>query len=1103
MADLLAPGDIVRQRWKIDKKIGGGGFGEIYRAYDLVTKDSVALKVESVNQSKQVLKMEVAVLKKLQGCSHVCKFVSCGRNENFNYLVMSLQGSNLAELRRSQPKGVFSQSTMLRLGFQILRSIKAIHEAGFLHRDIKPSNFAMGSSPDTCHSCFMLDFGLARQFTKGNGEVRPARGSAGFRGTVRYASINAHENKEMGRQDDLWSFFYMMAEFAIGHLPWRKIKDKEQVGKMKKAYDHQLFLKWLPPEFKQFLDHISKLKYEDKPDYKMLISTIEKAIAKKSIKESDPFDWEKMPSDVSQATTTTSTPPVGQIYTTPPDNKLDLPNLHASDRVSPSVDMLEDHSENGNEANRKDSGLNNGNAINKFGTSDRGVIQKIREVLDAVEKDGGNFLKPQAVYLQRAVKQEKMVNGERKLETPALISAIVQDVQRAQIGGSEKQDILDKPDCNEIEIIPVPQIKTNDEHNENNKVGNDSVELAKPETGGMKGIVGSQHSLEVGMDLDKVEHFNSGNPLQLNLEQVASFESEFKKEQTPPTVPVSQESPSPAAHVPGVPLPIIRELSSPDSLPPKLDFTGIDASPERKGEVEESRFAHPWSPGVVEDQPIVYMPPPVVETECVEELEELANVGRKERQVVAVASSHHLSALFDHHYHHDDLKKHVRELPLDSEPVRHSSDDKKTHDEVSSHKLDHKSGGESPDREAPPPGNLYRVPSILEQMVDEPQAEVGENRPLYRVPSVLEQMMDEPPAEEADEPNPHDIDEYRLDSAEFASDRQEGSSHSHHALHVPGSAVGVTTCDHLHFRDSEAGYIIGDTEVAPEAEGGSSISEASEGGNSVDGNQCEFPLDIEGSAEAGQIKSRSSQEDKGMIDEKLIVSATNGDNENKAASNEEQFHKTSLEEKESDSEKINDPLDEIPKVSDMFGNADSNVQFYIGENHEEMHEYSEPLSSREDKLDNNFYSEGEREKLAEDVNKVDANLDAEVNAAPEKSPVKGAMSLLVAAEPRIPSFNDLYNNEEEQQNSAEDEADEEADDYWTRDEPGALSNGWDFGRLETNESHHRDDLLRPKPPPGRSERGCSSARLRRYKPTKSRLDFIRPLVAISDKPEFI
>lgn len=49
------------------KKIGGGGFGEIYEGLDLVTKEQVALKVESARQPKQVLKMEVAVLKKLQG----------------------------------------------------------------------------------------------------------------------------------------------------------------------------------------------------------------------------------------------------------------------------------------------------------------------------------------------------------------------------------------------------------------------------------------------------------------------------------------------------------------------------------------------------------------------------------------------------------------------------------------------------------------------------------------------------------------------------------------------------------------------------------------------------------------------------------------------------------------------------------------------------------------------------------------------------------------------------------------------------------------------------------------------------------------------------
>ena len=49
------------------RKIGGGGFGEIYEGLDTVTKESVALKLESAKQPKQVLKMEVAVLKKLQG----------------------------------------------------------------------------------------------------------------------------------------------------------------------------------------------------------------------------------------------------------------------------------------------------------------------------------------------------------------------------------------------------------------------------------------------------------------------------------------------------------------------------------------------------------------------------------------------------------------------------------------------------------------------------------------------------------------------------------------------------------------------------------------------------------------------------------------------------------------------------------------------------------------------------------------------------------------------------------------------------------------------------------------------------------------------------
>ncbi|XP_009291538.1 tau-tubulin kinase 2 isoform X2 [Danio rerio] len=315
--DILSTGILVKERWKILKKIGGGGFGEIYEALDLMTRTSVALKAESAQQPKQVLKMEVAVLKKLQGKDHVCRFVGCGRNDRFNYVVMELQGRNLADLRRSMNRGTFTVSTTLRLGLQILEAIESIHSVGFLHRDIKPSNFAMGRFPSTCRTCYMLDFGLARQFTNSCQEVRPPRPVAGFRGTVRYASINAHKNKEMGRHDDLWSLFYMLVEFLVGQLPWRKIKDKEQVGKLKETYDHRLMLKHLPPQFTVFLDHISNLDYFTKPDYQLLRTVFENSMRTYNVVENDPYDWERISSDSPMTITATANTPQHHTRLTP------------------------------------------------------------------------------------------------------------------------------------------------------------------------------------------------------------------------------------------------------------------------------------------------------------------------------------------------------------------------------------------------------------------------------------------------------------------------------------------------------------------------------------------------------------------------------------------------------------------------------------------------------------------------------------------------------------------------------------------------------------------------------------------------------------------
>lgn len=253
---------------------------------------------------------------------------------------MQLQGKNLAELRRScctnrgSSSASFSLSTALRLGLQILRSIEAIHKVGFLHRDIKPSNFAIGRHSHNNRVVYMLDFGLARQYIVASPnpksgepakfEVRPPRAAAGFRGTVRYASMNAHKNKEMGRHDDLWSLLYMIVEFVNGSLPWRKIKDKEQVGQMKERYDHRLLLKHLPPDFKLFLEHIQSLSYYDAPDYDFLASIFERCMKRRCISESDPLDWEMLQQEKenkNQLTTPVAATPIAQTPTTGP-NKL-------------------------------------------------------------------------------------------------------------------------------------------------------------------------------------------------------------------------------------------------------------------------------------------------------------------------------------------------------------------------------------------------------------------------------------------------------------------------------------------------------------------------------------------------------------------------------------------------------------------------------------------------------------------------------------------------------------------------------------------------------------------------------------------------------------
>lgn len=154
------------------------------------------------------------------------------------------------------------------------------------------SNFVIGLYPPSLRrEFFLIDFGLARRYITGTGEIRQARDFTGFRGTARYASINSHMCRDLSRRDDMWSVFYLLVEFAKGSLPWGKLRDKvcnttfpylteqDKIGEVKIQWNTSELVKGLPPEFLQFMNHLQSLKYSDAPDYNFLKNLLKTSLS--------------------------------------------------------------------------------------------------------------------------------------------------------------------------------------------------------------------------------------------------------------------------------------------------------------------------------------------------------------------------------------------------------------------------------------------------------------------------------------------------------------------------------------------------------------------------------------------------------------------------------------------------------------------------------------------------------------------------------------------------------------------------------------------------------------------------------------------------------
>ncbi|CAD5222813.1 unnamed protein product [Bursaphelenchus okinawaensis] len=294
----LQKGDKVGP-WEVIRKLGEGGFGAVYlvRAGSNA-KVEFALKAEKASEVVKVLKMEVFVLGELKRkrAKHFCDLFDSGNIGNYNYVVMTLVGPSFHDLRKKYTdpaKQKFTLGCALSIGIKCVEAIEELHSVGYLHRDIKPGNFAVGKSD--YRKVLMLDFGMARKFLDAKGEIRKPRWAAGFRGTVRYAPLSCHISREQCRKDDLETWMYMQIELTKGYLPWKRIENREEVGRCKDKCRNdniQELFGGCPKEYIHILDYVDNLRYYDVPNYEKIRGFLRSGIAMNNVKEV-PYDWEE------------------------------------------------------------------------------------------------------------------------------------------------------------------------------------------------------------------------------------------------------------------------------------------------------------------------------------------------------------------------------------------------------------------------------------------------------------------------------------------------------------------------------------------------------------------------------------------------------------------------------------------------------------------------------------------------------------------------------------------------------------------------------------------------------------------------------------------
>src|SRR5262245_8028020 len=154
----MRAGDIVAERFEIEREAGSGGMSVVFRAQDRLTGQPVALKLLEAQDERAEARFrrEASLLADLRHPG-IVRYVAHGTGAP-SWLAMEwLEGEDLAQRLSRGGLAVVEAVTLLR---QVAEALAAAHARGIVHRDVKPSNlFLPGGDISRVK---VLDFGVAR-----------------------------------------------------------------------------------------------------------------------------------------------------------------------------------------------------------------------------------------------------------------------------------------------------------------------------------------------------------------------------------------------------------------------------------------------------------------------------------------------------------------------------------------------------------------------------------------------------------------------------------------------------------------------------------------------------------------------------------------------------------------------------------------------------------------------------------------------------------------------------------------------------------------------------------------------------------------------------